>query len=148
MALECLGNFDILSEVLQHTRDYTSQPGGHPIPQDGLVLAIALTCKGLSEPALDFVWRDIPNLLRLLKLLPAFTRVHGIYTSLGPLHATDFIRLTITPGKSFLSPGPANYMSPSMRLCSCALRSGIPNPSSLVCSDSIRQPRRLVQRLC
>jgi hypothetical protein len=70
LSIEFLQNYDIVCEVLEYVGE----------AQDGLrasasLVAVALTCKALSEPALDVLWRNLTNFAPLLKLLPSLTKI-------------------------------------------------------------------------
>ncbi|KAJ7476430.1 hypothetical protein FB451DRAFT_1557344 [Mycena latifolia] len=85
-AIQCLGTFDILCEVLRHmSRSSQDRP-------KSALASIARTCKAFTEPALDLLWRELTALLPLLKLLPAMMEASGVYMLLRPLHAADFAR--------------------------------------------------------
>ncbi|KAJ7114722.1 hypothetical protein C8R44DRAFT_740096 [Mycena epipterygia] len=83
LALEGLAEIDIFCQIVQHIQDATRQKS---------LLSIALTCKTLSEHALDFLWRDLASLIPVLRLIPSLTVMNGSYTLLGPVNAEDFIR--------------------------------------------------------
>ncbi|KAJ6608506.1 hypothetical protein B0H10DRAFT_1955382 [Mycena sp. CBHHK59/15] len=110
-ALECLGNIDLLCQVLQHRLDLgpdvrhkpntapvqsiAARFGPNRLVSKNPLVDIVLTCKALSEPALDFLGGNLTSLVPLLKLLPSFTM-----TLLGPLNAADFIRFDYHTGRS------------------------------------------------
>ncbi|KAJ6524924.1 hypothetical protein B0H10DRAFT_1974703 [Mycena sp. CBHHK59/15] len=106
-ALECLGNFDVLCEVLQHIYDDGDGLHNHPVvihqlnqrPRRNFPLNVALSCKALSELALHYLWHELHSLFPLLKLLPSFTEVKGVYALLGPLEAIEFIRFDHYAGR-------------------------------------------------
>ncbi|KAJ6609528.1 hypothetical protein B0H10DRAFT_1954535 [Mycena sp. CBHHK59/15] len=86
--LKCLDNLDILCEIVRygHGEAANAQPGDSALPQ------LALVCRAFCEPALDALWRSMGSLLPLLKLLPSFQEVNGVYVLLGPLQAEDWVR--------------------------------------------------------
>ncbi|KAJ6570409.1 hypothetical protein B0H10DRAFT_2107939 [Mycena sp. CBHHK59/15] len=86
--LKCLDNLDILCEIVRygHGEAANAQPGDSALPR------LALVCRAFCEPALDALWRSMGSLLPLLKLLPSFQEVKGVYVLLGPLQAEDWVR--------------------------------------------------------
>ncbi|KAJ7898382.1 hypothetical protein B0H13DRAFT_2520880 [Mycena leptocephala] len=87
LVLDCLGNIDIASEILQYLERDTRER--YPLAD---VAAVALSCRALSEPAQDILWRNLTSIIPLLKLLPSFVEVDSSYVLLRPLSAPDFIR--------------------------------------------------------
>jgi hypothetical protein len=49
------------------------------------LLWIALSCKAFSSHALDILWVELESLLPLLKLLPGFQEVDGVWVSIANL---------------------------------------------------------------
>ncbi|KAJ7898820.1 hypothetical protein B0H14DRAFT_3124266 [Mycena olivaceomarginata] len=86
-ALDCLGTVDILTQVLKYLLDLSSDGLG-----ENHIVTMALTCATFCEPCLDILWRNLSSLVPLLKPLPSFAVVNGVYALLGPLHASNFIR--------------------------------------------------------
>ncbi|KAJ6546195.1 hypothetical protein DFH09DRAFT_1171453 [Mycena vulgaris] len=54
------------------------------------LLAAALTCKGFYPIALEILWRTLDNLTPLLKLLPSFTALDGVYTLFRTITSADW----------------------------------------------------------
>ncbi|KAJ7087151.1 hypothetical protein C8R44DRAFT_991420 [Mycena epipterygia] len=76
---ECLFNIDLLEEILQHlvlvSLSTSRSDGGDAldlaIARESL-LSVALTSTMFSQSAIHYLWRRLPNLIPLLKLLPTF----------------------------------------------------------------------------
>lgn len=49
------------------------------------LLWAALTCTMFRDPALNTLWRSLDSLLPLLKVLPSFRLVNGIYVRKNPV---------------------------------------------------------------
>jgi hypothetical protein len=74
LVLDCLGNIDIASEILQYLERDTQER--YPLAD---IAAVALSCRALSEPAQDILWRDLTSIIPLLKLLPSFVEADSSY---------------------------------------------------------------------
>lgn len=68
----------ILSEIFRHFGIDSPDATEVKAARRNLIRA-ALTCKVFLDPALDRLWRAIDTLLPLLKLLPSFQLVGGVY---------------------------------------------------------------------
>lgn len=67
--LSALDNPTILGQIFEHL---------HP---NSTLLDAALTCRTFRDPALNVLWRSLDTLLPLLKLLPSFKLVNGVYVN-------------------------------------------------------------------
>ncbi|KAJ6540326.1 hypothetical protein B0H19DRAFT_959324, partial [Mycena capillaripes] len=56
------------------------------------LLSAALTCKSFCPTALDILWRNMDNLVPLLKLLPSFQEFNGIFVIFGSITWADWVR--------------------------------------------------------
>ncbi|EAU81197.1 hypothetical protein CC1G_11279 [Coprinopsis cinerea okayama7 len=89
---QVLRNDDLLRIIFhfvaleQREADNQHQPERPSVNQQ--FLPIALTHKGFLEAALNVIWKNIPNLLPLLKLIPGFCKVDGEYL-LTSVNATE-----------------------------------------------------------
>lgn len=74
-----LVNFDILSNIFQYfNAGFDSDEGQES--REHLYWA-ALASKAFLDPALDYLWRSMNQLLPLIKLLPAFKVVNNVHVS-------------------------------------------------------------------
>ncbi|EFI27565.1 hypothetical protein CC1G_15601 [Coprinopsis cinerea okayama7 len=79
---DVLANQDLLDIIFEFVHGGTNTVS--PSPSQGVgsnqqLLHIALTHTGFRDPAFKVLWKEIPTLLPLLKLLPGFSLVEGIY---------------------------------------------------------------------
>ncbi|EAU83812.1 hypothetical protein CC1G_07547 [Coprinopsis cinerea okayama7 len=79
---EVFGNEDLLGMIFDFV-DVEKSDKGHQF------FHIALAHKGFHHAALDFLWKSIPNVLPLLKLIPGFCEVDGVYFLTAPSAKED-----------------------------------------------------------
>ncbi|KAH9948842.1 hypothetical protein B0H21DRAFT_787475 [Amylocystis lapponica] len=60
---------EIIYEIIQHLQPQTSCNYCYESPQLRDLAKVARVCKALSEPTLDILWRELDNMLPLLRLL-------------------------------------------------------------------------------
>ena len=78
---EVLQNDDILFITFQHLAVDPDAPDAEKREARVGLLSIAMTCKSFLEPGLNTLWRVIPSLLPLFRLLPSFGIADGVYVS-------------------------------------------------------------------
>ncbi|CAA7263388.1 unnamed protein product [Cyclocybe aegerita] len=74
-----LQNVDLLTIVFNHMPVDRSASDQDVLQARKDLLAAVLVCQTFTEPALDALWRVLPSLTPLLKLLPSFGQQDGTY---------------------------------------------------------------------
>ncbi|KAF9531249.1 hypothetical protein CPB83DRAFT_131007 [Crepidotus variabilis] len=82
-ARRALHNLDIMNEVFKHLSleldSVDRNSDGAPSIARRTLLDAACSCRSFEEPALSAMWRVMPSVFPLLKLLPSFIEVNDTY---------------------------------------------------------------------
>ncbi|TFK46745.1 hypothetical protein OE88DRAFT_1811572 [Heliocybe sulcata] len=111
-----LAQHDILSLIFGQLADEMDEKLRHTSRTEWLALrSAALTCRGFQEPALDALWRTLDgSMLPLLRLIPNFRIVDGVWSLIGPvtdsmllryrMHASRVRKIRVLHGERVIDP--------------------------------------------